>query len=398
MNMIKKYWDSVYIYVLLLIPALCICAGMFWSGMKMIGKYPDLSWIKILIFDGTQIIYLAISLYIICRNNKDSSFIPRHLLFVKGFISFLLIVQYNFILYLFSSTHVWECTFLFFACIALLFDSKLLCFNIIVYFISLIIAHLIRPMQFLPMERLDLFEIIAYRFLIFTLMAFTMMIIVYLVEHFLIHARESDEENARLLKKQLDYYKNIDFLDTEIRKFRHDIKNHFICMEALIQNGKTEELEKYFRELQDSFSFQEKMYLSGNDIIDAILHHELRQTCQQEVKVTVYGNLPKIQTVTAMDLCTIFSNLLSNAITAANQCACEKKEAQIVLHFSGGSSFFSIEMTNSALGEVKKGKRNQDRNHGYGVRKIKDVVEKYNGGFERKIEQGMMIIKVYLPI
>ena len=63
MSIIKKYWESVYVYVLLLIPCSCIAAGIFWTSCKAMGLYSHLSWIKILAFDASQLIYLGISFY-----------------------------------------------------------------------------------------------------------------------------------------------------------------------------------------------------------------------------------------------------------------------------------------------------------------------------------------------
>ena len=180
----------------------------------------------------------------------------------------------------------------------------------------------------------------------FVLTAMSIVIIVYFAEHFLIQARESDEDNMELMEKQLKYYKDMELLDKELRRFRHDIKNHFICLETLFNTGKTEELQEYFRDLQQAFSFQNKIYVSGNDIIDAILHYDLPNDCREEVRVSVYGSLPQIETVSAMDLCTLFSNLLSNAIASANQCA-DSGEAQLTIHFSGGDRFFCIEISNT---------------------------------------------------
>ncbi len=398
MNIIKKYWDSVYIYVLLLVPGLCMCAGIFWTVCKWRGLYPNLAWSEIIVFDGSQLVYLAVALFFIYRNKKDSSYISEHLMYVKGFIIFALFLQYNFILYLFSSVYVWECTFLFFAIIVFLFDSKLMLLNIMSYFCSLLVAHILRPEKFLPLEQANLPEIIAYRVVIFILTAFCIMIIVYFVERFLMQARESNEENIHLMKKQLEYYKDMEFLDTEIRKFRHDIKNHFICMESLLHNGNVEELQQYFSDLQQSISFQKKMYFSGNEIVDAILQHDLPHYCKEEVNVTIYGNLPCIGNVSAMDLCTLFSNLLSNAITSANQCV-GISDSQLTIHFSSGEKYFSIAMSNSILNKSSiKSRKKQDRNHGFGINKIKNVLEKYDGRFELNVGQEILTIKVYLPI
>lgn len=398
MNVIKKYWDSVYAYVLLLVPGFCMCAGLFWTICKWRGLYRNLPWIAIIVFDCSQLIYLSAALYFIYRNKKEHTYISEHLVYVKGFIVFALFIQYNFILYLFASVHVWECTFLFFAIIVFLFDSKLMFLNIMSYFFSLVAAHILRPEAFLPLEEPNLREIVAFRIVIFILTAACIMIIVYFVERFLMQARESNEENVHLMEKQLEYYRDMEFLDTELRKFRHDIKNHFIGMEALFNSGKTEELQKYFDDLQQSFSFQKKIQFSGNDIVDAILHHDLPHYCREEVKVTIYGSLPDITTVSSMDLCTLFSNLLSNAIASANQCR-GLSGPEIVIRFSSGKTYFSIAISNSILAENirNKGKK-KDRNHGFGIHKIKNVIEKYGGRFEKNVEQDRMSITVYLPI
>ena len=398
MNVIKKYWDSVYIYVLLLVPGLCMCAGLFWTVFKWLGVYPDIEWNKIIMFDGSQLIYLAVALYFIYRNKKDSSYIAEHLAYIKGFIVFALFVQYNFILYLFPSVHVWSCTFLLFSCVVFLFDCKIMFWNIMSYFIYLLVAHMVRAEDFLPMDAPNLREIIAFRFVIFGLTSLCIMIIVYFVERFLVQARESDAENVHLIEKQLQYYRDMELLDIEIRKFRHDIHNHFICMKALLDSEKTEELQTYFEDLQQSISFQKKMLFSGNDIVDAILHYDLPHSCREEVKVTTYGSLPELKTVSAMDLCTLFSNLLSNAIASANQCV-DSFKPQITIHFSGGKTYFSIVISNSILEEkvVKKGHK-KDRNHGYGMSKIQNVIEKYGGRLEQSVEVQAMTITIYLPI
>lgn len=398
MDVIKKYWDSVYLYVLLMVPGFCIIAGIFWTICKWMGLYPHLSWMKIALFDGSQLIYFAAALFFIYQNKKDSSYIAAHLTYVKTFIVFILYVQYNFILYLYASVHVWECTFLFFAIIVFLFDSKWMLVNIMLYFVSLLAAHIVRPEEFLPLEQSNLKEIIAFRIVIFILTACCIMIIVYFVERFLVQARESNEENVHLLEKQLSYYKNMELMDRDIRKFRHDIKNHFICMETLFHNGNQEELQQYFLELQQSFAVPKKMYFSGNDIVDAILHYDLSRCCEEEVEISIYGSLPELETVSAMDLCTLFSNLLSNAIASANQCV-GILEPTLTIRFSNGKRYFSIAMSNSVLPQnsIKTGKK-KDRNHGLGIHKMKDVIEKYDGRFDVNLQQQILTITVYLPI
>jgi len=398
MNAIKKYWESVYLYVLLLVPSFCICAGIFWTVCKFLGFYPQLSWQKILCFDFSQILYLVIALFFIFKNKRNNTFISNHLIHVKGFIVTALFIQYNFILYLFPSTYVWSCTFLFFAIIVFLFDSRLMILNSFAYATSLVAAHILQPEKFLPLEANNIAEAIAFRTVIFVLTALCIIIIIYFVEKFLMQAKESDEENLHLLKKQLEYYKDMDLMDTELRKFRHDIKNHFICIQTLFLNGKINEAQNYFESLQQSYSFEKKIVFSGNDIVDAILHHELPHHCQEDVNFTVFGCLPKLTTVSSIDLCTLFSNLLSNAITAANQCV-SRMDSHITIQFSGGEKYFSIHISNSILSidPVAKHPTN-DRNHGHGMHKVTDVLDKYGGKMVRTIEPHTITFTIYLPI
>ena len=143
---------------------------------------------------------------------------------------------------------------------------------------------------------------------------------------------------------------------------------------------------------------QRKMCYSGNDIVDAILHYELSRSCDARVTVNIYGNLPNISTVSKIDMCTLFSNMLSNAIASANQCV-GTMNGKITIKFSSGGKYFSICIINSVkdTGNVIV-KNRKDRNHGHGVGKIKGVLDKYDGRVEQSLEQGALTIAVYLPI
>ena len=342
--------------------------------------------------------------YFIFRNRKDSSFFLSHLIYVKRFFVIAFFVQYCFILILFPSDYVWGCTFIFLAVPVFFFDMKLMAVNMLSYFVPLLMAHILKPEQFLPMGEENLGEIIAFRIVALSVTSFCIMLITYFVERFLIQGQERDTENVYLLEKQLEYYKNTETMDMELRKFRHDIQNHFICMEYFLDKGDEVELHKYFKELQESFLIQQKIYFSGNDVVDAIMNYDLTHHCENEVAVEMYGELPEIKTVTAMDLCTVFSNILSNAITSANNCA-NLRKSQIVLHFGEGKRYFSISVSNSVSNDdklekilKKKNSSRIDKNHGFGLRKIREVVEKYEGRLEQDIEEQMVTVTIYLPV
>ncbi|MCM1160951.1 MAG: GHKL domain-containing protein [Roseburia sp.] len=402
MNILKKYWDSVHVYILLLIPFTCICAGIFWTFFKLLGYYPHLSWIKIGLFDFSQIIYLGIAIYFILQNKKDSSYISSHIFYIKCYTSIALFIQYIFILILFPSDYIWECTFLFFAASVFFFDSKMMVFHVVCYTAFLLMAHILNPDAYLPLNEPNYIEIIAFRLLVLSLTILFILLIVYFAEHFIIRALANEKENIHLLEKQVEYYKNTDLMDMELRKFRHDIKNHFICLEQLLNDGNMEEFNTYFKDLEKSFSSQKKIYFSGNEIIDAILNYDISRYCSEFVKITIFGALTEIRTVSSMDLCTLFSNILSNAISAANECNAEGKP-ELTIRFQSGRRYFSIEISNSIskneqIKFYKKMKYNMDKNHRLGLNKIKEVTQKYNGSFEQYIKGQTLTTGIYLPL
>ena len=38
-NVVKKYWDSVYLYILLIVPGLCMCAGTYFCFGEIVKMF-----------------------------------------------------------------------------------------------------------------------------------------------------------------------------------------------------------------------------------------------------------------------------------------------------------------------------------------------------------------------
>lgn len=398
MNIIRKYWEKSYIYVLLVIPCTCMCAAIYYTARKLLGSFPDTPILGVFYFDVSQLVYLLISLIIVFKSSYDNTFIPRHLFLLKVYVTLVLFVQYNFILHLFPTTYMWICTYIFLVLVMFFFDIKMLVLHIVGYFIFLLIGHILHPAQVLPLDTIIYDEEFFYHFVVMCLTVICLLFITYFVQHFLLQAQMDEEENQFLLERQLEYYQHTDLMDKELRKFRHDIKNHFVVMQNLLSNNQSDDCLTYFQNLKEDFSFQEKLYFSGNIIVDSILNYNLAHSCHSNVKITVYGSLPEMNQLSSIDLCTLFSNLLSNAITAVNDC--QLKEPELSIHFKSGQHYFSITVTNHFTPPDLESSwlKKLDRNHGFGVDKIKGIVSKYQGNFEQISSENMITTTIYLPI
>lgn len=398
MNILKKYWEKSYVYVLLVIPCTCMCAAIYYTIKKLQGNFPTTPILGVYYFDLSQMIYLFISLIIVFKHTHDATFIPRHLLLLKIYVTLVLFVQYNFILHLFPTNYVWVCTYIFLVLVMFFFDIKMLSLHIIGYFVFLFIGHILHPKHILPIHIMMHDEEYLYHIIVMAITLICLLFITYFVQHFLLQAQIDEAENQFLLEKQLEYYQHTDLMDKELRKFRHDIKNHFVVMQNLLLDNQLEDCLSYFQNLQEDFSFQEKLYFSGNIIVDSILNYNLAHNCCPNAKITVYGNLPEIHQISAIDLCTIFSNMLSNAITAVNDCQLEEPELSV--HFKSGQQYFSITVTNNFSPSDLDSSilRKLDRNHGFGIDKIKSIISIYQGNFEQTSETNTVTTTIYLPI
>lgn len=402
MNMRKKYWDDACGYILLLIYGACLSAATYYTIGKFAGWYPNTPWFGVILFDFSQIIYISFCAIFIRRKKKFSSYSEKDISTIKIFITISLFIQYNFIIHFFSNNNAWSSTFVFMGFVALLFDTKLMLIHLIGYMFFLFVGHLLYWDQLLPDISGSNVETLVYRMIILFFTSVSILSITNFAEKFLMEAQEKESENMFLMEKQLEYYQNCDLMDKELRKFHHDIKGHFVSMNYLLKKKSYDELSCYFTDLTDSFAFHENLYFSGNLIIDSILNYDLPNGCDSHVKTTVSGRLGEIETIPSIDLCTIFSNMLSNAIDAVNHCK-PHESGELSICFDSGLRFFSITIINSipinySTRQAAKASQTPDRNHGYGIRKIKEICEKHDGTFEQYEKGQKITTTVYLPL
>lgn len=122
---LDDYINRVYRLVLLLTPAACQCAGLVYTFEKIVGWLPTVSWAGLVIFDITCLIYLAIGIYLVKTGISDGLVKPSKLKTGKIYTLIILLIQFNFILYLIPATDFWGFAFFFVLLSAFLLDFKL---------------------------------------------------------------------------------------------------------------------------------------------------------------------------------------------------------------------------------------------------------------------------------
>lgn len=199
-----------------------------------------------------------------------------------------------------------------------------------------------------------------------------------------------------MISVQERYYKMLLKKEEQTKAFRHDIRNHLYCMRVLCDNSDYTQLHDYIDNLIEAKADMNTSVNSGDKLVDAVLNDLTSR--YPSVKLRIFGAFSEKNTIDQIDICTIFSNLLTNAFEAA-----EKSDDKIVrLHIKRLNSNLLISIQNS-VNEVPAIENNDIKtsksgsNHGYGLKNARTSLAKYNGILELKCDEDIFEANVIIP-
>lgn len=200
--------------------------------------------------------------------------------------------------------------------------------------------------------------------------------------------RNISKENEILAKQFLDsqkeHYEYLEKREMETKKFRHDIRNHLIVVRELLHNKDYEEVDKYLYSINENVNRFSSYISVNNGIADAIINKFYYEAKKKGIIIQVKGHFPLECYVSAYDICTILSNLLSNALIAVSECE-QRKDILLDIRYTEQDIIIVVE--NDYEHELKvKGNvfittKKDTYNHGLGLENVKRCVERNNGHF-----------------
>lgn len=205
--------------------------------------------------------------------------------------------------------------------------------------------------------------------------------------------------DKQYLKLKLQSYEENKKVSMILSKFKHDLKNHMMCMKIMLKNNKFKELDNYFSQLSIDISKVIIKFNTGNIVIDTVLSSKVALANFYKVPVEVeIPNLIEVE-IKDFELCAILSNLLDNAIEASNKSDESKIKIKISSLFNCMIIIISnkidenILISNPKLNTTKKDKLN----HGIGLSIVDDIVKKYDGTISFYIDNGYFNVNITLP-
>lgn len=202
----------------------------------------------------------------------------------------------------------------------------------------------------------------------------------------------------RLMKQQVEEIEN---MYMTMRGWRHDYHNHLQSLKGYLKLGETAKMEAYLKDLETDLDSIDTLYHSGNLQVDAILDAKLAIAKKDEISIKCDAALPPSLHVNEIDLCVIIGNLLDNAIESCRKV--DQKEDRFIRVYLGVlKKQLYISVANATSESVKirtdtyfSSKRGD---HGHGLKRVDQVVEKYEGYLNRQNEPGVFATEILLPL
>lgn len=197
---------------------------------------------------------------------------------------------------------------------------------------------------------------------------------------------------------QYNYYLNMQHSQQKIRNLYHDMKNHMICIEKIY--GENDYIKSINKQLNE-FTY---IYNTNNIILDIILNDK-RNICEnKKIELIADINFKECNFIDITDVCSIFSNIIDNAIEACDKIENNKIEKKIRLKGTNVNRLYVLKCENTKLNKINK--KNElfmtDKKdkflHGVGIKSIKASVEKYNGNLELNDLGNKFLVNICIPL
>lgn len=226
-----------------------------------------------------------------------------------------------------------------------------------------------------------------------------------LLIYFLYYVLAAEHRKTELLTAQqirqareLDFYDRTQTLCEELRRTRHELKNHIAAMDALLADGEYEKLRAYFEGFLGESRATLEDFHCENRFVSAVAGSFIRSARAEGIRVEVSAAVPPALPVADSDLCSLLSNLLENAVEGCQRAGGDAVRAS--LHTDKGYLFVSV--ANPAAGDVLAENpllhttKAEPAGHGCGVPLIRRIAAKYGGCAAFGMENGWFTADVML--
>ncbi len=180
--------------------------------------------------------------------------------------------------------------------------------------------------------------------------------------------------------------------------YRHDMRHHLNLINSYLADNNKKAAQNYIAEVEQTIDDTVVEKYCSNYTVNLILYSYITHAKKEEIEVETQIVLPEENTVSDMDLCVIFGNIIENAINACKGILNANNRYIKIVCKSKNDKLF-IQVTNNYEGKVEFaddmpiGTR---KNHGLGTKSIAAIAQKYGGVYSFSAVDGVFTTSIIL--
>lgn len=219
--------------------------------------------------------------------------------------------------------------------------------------------------------------------------------------HMAVQLARREETMRKQIRQQMEYYEALDAIHNNWRAYKHDMENHLLCIDALLDMGDVPAARDYIHAMHGKTKYMDGGFIyTGNRVLDALLTDKIRIAKNLGIEVTKMIAVDQEIEMDPLDCCILFGNAMDNAIEACQRI--KSGERRIELHLKMTGNMLHMKLRNTSQHEPImdkdgiKSRKMDDEHHGFGLKNMKKVVESYDGVWEIKQKDGWFTLSCLL--
>lgn len=215
--------------------------------------------------------------------------------------------------------------------------------------------------------------------------------------------RWEQEQSVQFEQKE---FETIHTSGRQISIFLHDQRNHLAVIRALAECGDTEKLLAYLDSYELDCCSDTVGYATGISSLDLLLSIKKEKMDSSQIRFDHFLMIPVKLPISEYRMTSLISNLMDNAIEACQRVACSPAipDRYISLTIKPSGKQLLILVNNSSeenyeydySGNLKS--RKAEKNHGFGLKRIRQIVEEAGGMIEIFPEEKQFTVQIMLPL
>lgn len=212
--------------------------------------------------------------------------------------------------------------------------------------------------------------------------------------------KERNKNYEEYIALQKDYYDNLIRQDETMRRFRHDMNHHISVIKAYASEKNIEQLTAYLDDMIEESSIYSIQDYTGNRGMNAVIENLIHKAEASNIHVSVHRACINTEFIKEIDLCTIISNLFTNAIEECIKIKDETKR-KIDIEFGCSNLETYIIIKNTVHQQIKLHNKlltskADKHNHGIGLQNVCSAIQKYNGSLTMNCENDWFTAEIIL--